>query len=1101
MELPFRNVQGGGTGWQTGYYAGNPLELGVWAVAAGHSVGSAQAEKDGAGVPVNRLAQLNVLTEAPPAGPVAFKFQVQPDGQWQLLIDFMSDGVVDVDVTSEQAGNLRHPFSGLSEQSGLFVTTACAGSNPSGTVGSTAVRLSYQESADETVPTPNRERRPLIVDIPNESYISPVCVEGERWNGAYTISAKADDVPLVVNVLGTAGFFADVPLNILAPVTLAVSQSGTPATTVAGSIAWTALDLRDLIVSTDTYRVRRSDQLLVTVSGEGTGAVEVKVYALVNNERVQVGETRSGAFGDKWALIFDPAGYYEVVGYVDGAEAGSISVECVETALPDPVICEVGFTRGLNVRASSPAVEFSTGDPGIVNSWTQEATPDGIHRRLALQCFLKGETTLMARLGSSGPAYQPALIQTFVLEIPARSDVVLNRATRTAGTELIMRPFRDGLDFHMAMFASRSSFAGGQTAFQAASADFQVEEDLASGETIGRLPFDIEMPLGESSYCFSVDVYQLGEDLEAVNRTVINGDACEAEITPVYFGQGTGAEKDMTIRTWNTKKAAHNHPIRILEAAANITLNPQAVPFPPGVGQDNKGIETTVKVTTQAATPAKGYVVYIGNSNDPAAQRKPHDTVPPALFKDAIVVLGADLNLANVPDDKEEDPGATVKVGSAIGLECKVTIPASVSITGDYTLTLVQPAANVEVYEKDQKVLDAAISTVRWPSEDYGVGKTLSVKGLAASPRLGVSLKLTFAGASPNNDVTCSDAVKVTVAGQVITITQVSFLESVALKTSKGGRTVGNPVYWDANANGSTKDLYDRDDPVCYVKGSRPTLTAKFKVDPQFTKGTKVWVKAVGLGNEVKFATQKDKASGDTFAITNLQSSSANDVVKDTVAISCATLTWQYCIKDMEPTPEEYFSAGYSSPNARLYTILAAPQPPILPPWVEVLDLVCHENWAGGQKAAAPAVTAVGKAIYESREPLRHTIIYKGSEEGYGKEQTFDLGRFLTTINAKSVEMDCTAFANFYQRCVSALGVPAQSYKPTWWKTWTWISGVFTAGRGPKWPPQKWQYHQWLMYGGKVYDASLRFPPSKNDPGWALGLDEKAYKKKLLRQP
>jgi len=72
---------------------------------------------------------------------VAFKFQVQPDGQWQILIDFLNDGVVDIDVTSEQAGNVRHPFAGLDESAGLFVTTQCAGSNPTGTEGGTTMWL------------------------------------------------------------------------------------------------------------------------------------------------------------------------------------------------------------------------------------------------------------------------------------------------------------------------------------------------------------------------------------------------------------------------------------------------------------------------------------------------------------------------------------------------------------------------------------------------------------------------------------------------------------------------------------------------------------------------------------------------------------------------------------------------------------------------------------------------------------------------------------------------------------------------------------------------------------------------------------------------
>jgi hypothetical protein len=66
-------------------------------------------------------------------------FQVQPDGQWQVLIDFLNDGLVDIDVTSEQAGNARHPFAGLDESAGMFVTAQCAGVNKTGTEGATTV--------------------------------------------------------------------------------------------------------------------------------------------------------------------------------------------------------------------------------------------------------------------------------------------------------------------------------------------------------------------------------------------------------------------------------------------------------------------------------------------------------------------------------------------------------------------------------------------------------------------------------------------------------------------------------------------------------------------------------------------------------------------------------------------------------------------------------------------------------------------------------------------------------------------------------------------------------------------------------------------------
>lgn len=142
LVLPARQVQGGGASYTTGWYQGNPITAGLWYCPPNTSLIAAQATI------ANRLANPgSFLGEvAPDRFTTAFKLQVQPEGRWWLRADIDADGDPDLDMSSEDAGNLRNPATTMTEASGLVVSAIAAQGTPAGKVGRTSIALAYRVS-------------------------------------------------------------------------------------------------------------------------------------------------------------------------------------------------------------------------------------------------------------------------------------------------------------------------------------------------------------------------------------------------------------------------------------------------------------------------------------------------------------------------------------------------------------------------------------------------------------------------------------------------------------------------------------------------------------------------------------------------------------------------------------------------------------------------------------------------------------------------------------------------------------------------------------------------------------------------------------------
>ena len=387
-----------------------------------------------------------------------------------------------------------------------------------------------------------------------------------------------------------------------------------------------------------------------------------------------------------------------------------------------------------------------------------------------------------------------------------------------------------------------------------------------------------------------------------------------------------------------------------------------------------------------------------------------------------------DLDLAYVPDNKEESPGATISADDgAIALYCRdINVP-----NGTIELSA-SGADHIEVFQGETKIIDVNDTSESWSKAQYGTGKTLSVKGKLASNPREVQLTLTYTGeaGTDTEGTTNSDKVKLTVTGRKITIIELTFSDDVALKKNKGTANVPDKVYVDSNADGDTNDAGERDEPGCYVKSTRPKVTITFKVEPEFEEATKVWIKGKGMGNDVDFATSKADCNGQTFTISNLQSVNENEKVANAVAISEAMIAWTYCVKVNEPDAGEYISAGYSSasksPTTKLYIVLDTPSSPLATPWTEVLDLAC--TWAVGTTQKPPALTALTEALYGKGSATGLWYDYVLGQGSYeAGNTTLKLTKFLTDIETNwRQKVNCADCCNIVNAVANAIGIDAK---------------------------------------------------------------------------
>jgi hypothetical protein len=319
--------------------------------------------------------------------------------------------------------------------------------------------------------------------------------------------------------------------------------------------------------------IRQGDSLLLTATGSGS------ILTLdADGDGV---EDFTGAPGAKFAYQYSATGTFIARAKVDGAEAGSLTIKVVAVDLDGPIACEVGFKRekGVDIVGGTVAdVTFTTNDGYLLEVSLKEATTYGA--RLFLKALKRGTPVLLARLGgATGPLLGMQEVDEFTMETEASEHIVVNGANNTGSSSLIIRPYIPALTAQFNMFASSTTFSGGTTKLTVSTDGVEPSIDPDTGETYAELAFDIEMPLEETRYCFSVFLDQQSRHGTTVSHILsCNGNACRFDIKVVHVYERETQEISLDIIPLWFNVAYHNydhyHEIKPVEGNKfNITKN------------------------------------------------------------------------------------------------------------------------------------------------------------------------------------------------------------------------------------------------------------------------------------------------------------------------------------------------------------------------------------------------------------------------------------------------------------------------------------------------------------------------------------------------
>lgn len=514
--LPFRLWVGSGDAvWQDGWYRGNPLGAGVWQVQAGQSIAQAQQEL------TNRIGRLDFLKDVTPEEMPVFQLQVGDSGHWELLVDIDRNGEIDIDVTSTLPGNRPSDYTTVTQAGGLWITTGAAGGIRSGRVGRSPMTISYAETSRETVPATPRDRRPLEVAIPDSSIVSPVTVEGRRWNANYRVFQEASTLPETreVEYLDAHKFISTVPLSAETAAQVSYTQDCTPPAVKEGAIAWQALDLSDPATAGLLLSLRVGETVLLTASGSGS-LLQIDIN----------GTVFTGVPGQLFTYTAGAGGTHTATAWIDGEETGSLEIAVVEVTLPERILCQVGKTVQAVVELG-PGVDFddftfTAADPALLD--VSVKTNRGSRVELNLRARQRGTPVFEVRRKADNSLVAAQEVEEFILENSSQYSLRVNPVTRTGYVTLTFKPLVTNIVVSMNMFASQATFGGGLTEYIMTDVDFipvwnpETEEYEAFGE------FAIELPSWENYYCYNVTVLGIPSNYEGTIAELLGGEGDKA---------------------------------------------------------------------------------------------------------------------------------------------------------------------------------------------------------------------------------------------------------------------------------------------------------------------------------------------------------------------------------------------------------------------------------------------------------------------------------------------------------------------------------------------------------------------------------------------
>jgi hypothetical protein len=425
-----------------------------------------------------------------------------------------------------------------------------------------------------------------------ESPVSPAWVEGKCSEDAATIRFSANggaeqDVvrenseQWYADTATAQGLPYGIPLNKDNPTALQVAaQNGAGEAKQTGfSLIWKPTKLNDKSWSNDEIVIRVNDSLLFTVQdtapGNGNGNKNgiVKIDADGNGTVDYHGEP-DGRFPWKYTA----PGHYTVTAWLRGKECGTLTVTVVAANLHAPMACEIGFQRQKFVEVypldSAEKVSFGGNDAALLGvSVKGRAVDTGVEGlMLYVTALQRGTPILQARVnGKFGPLVRQAVVDEFTIDTRATTNVLVNDSNGVGTSEIRLIPYVPNIRLEFVMFAHRATFRGGVTAFSVNSSDvdpatgkplFRVARDEATGEDVGSYRFDIEVPEGESSYCFRTKAYQSSSDEQEICRGIpSNGDICKARIPVIRVFVGEKAE--LTIIRTQSRTRGEKHSVHI----------------------------------------------------------------------------------------------------------------------------------------------------------------------------------------------------------------------------------------------------------------------------------------------------------------------------------------------------------------------------------------------------------------------------------------------------------------------------------------------------------------------------------------------------------
>ena len=274
-----------------------------------------------------------------------------------------------------------------------------------------------------------------------------------------------------------------------------------------------------------------------------------------------------------------------------------------------------------------------------------------------------------------------------------------------------------------------------------------------------------------------------------------------------------------------------------------------------------------------------------------------------------------------------------------------------------------------------------------------------------------------------------------------------------------------------------------RDEPACWIAGTRPTVMARFEVRPADIRSAAL--SAFGFSpifswigeTAVAFSNGVTKASGPSPHPDYAAFAFALDV-PSVVARSTNEL-WHWSATSING--HELPSSVYIATNGPsvAYSILDEPKLPWTSAdisetnvWVSALDVICSTNWAGGLSSKTSVASCIASSIFSSG---KFTYEIVNGESKFLIGDTFMLSRFLRRLKgAGTAEVNCTDCANATVSLANALGC----------SLWSSVMGYHfdtnpycAIGRTP-WNPPTWgwcfSYHE-VAWDGTAGDSDLVF--------------------------